>query len=215
MIKQLQKISNQYFGTNLKVDGINGAKTKKAIYNMKLVIQQTNINDKELYNKLMYYTSNYKKFTKYFDEVYDKIRVFASTYGYDAFSLLSQFALETGYGAGIIEGSYNLGNIKAKHGEPFVEVVTTEYYNNIETTIKDKFRKYEDYYDFLVHYHDLLQNTDRYTKAFKNRDNCYMFFRGLSEGGYATDPNYITKALNTYNILKIFYSAFYKNKEVS
>lgn len=211
MSLQLQKLLNKYFSCNLKEDGIIGSNSKEAIKGVKYKMQMPLISNTELFKKMQYYNINYEKFKNYFDTLYTDIYEFCQANNYDELALLSQFALETNYLYSIIPNSYNLGNVKAKECEKFISIKTHEFINNEKIYINDKFRKYNNYVEFLEHYDELI-SMDRYVKAYKNKNNVFLYFKGLYEGGYATDPDYVDKMLNIYNTLYTFYIAFWKGE---
>lgn len=211
MSLELQRLINKYFDYNLVEDGILGSKSKQAIKEVKSKMLIPFMSTTELFTKLQYYNINHSKLKKYFDTLYVDIYEFCQLNDYDELALLSQFALETNYLYSIIPNSYNLGNIKARECEEFISVKTHEYINGEKVYITDKFRKYDSYTDFLEYY-DKLISKERYVKAYINKSNPFLYFKGLYEGGYATDPNYVDKMLNIYNTLYTFYIAFWKGK---
>lgn len=96
--------------------------------------------------------------------------------------ILSQLALETGYGKSVIPGTNNLGNIKDFSGGG---VAATD---NM-TGSRDKYRQYDTPEDFANDYADLLSR--KYKGIIGAGDNADKFIAGLR--GYAEDPNYGNK----------------------
>jgi len=123
-------------------------------------------------------------------------------HGFDAVTVLSQFALETGYGkkilmvntesdlSGVYYDSKNLGNIKAfsswngKKGWKRV----TEWIDGKQTRPIDAFRVYDSYKDAIDDYIALIKRN--YPEAYKVRKdgNKYLYHLTSGKKKYATDP---------------------------
>ncbi|MBO1352251.1 MAG: glucosaminidase domain-containing protein, partial [Hormoscilla sp. GUM202] len=58
------------------------------------------------------------------------------------------------------------------------------------------FRSYESFTDSFNDYVDFLKNSPRYQDAINQAANPAGFLQGLQEAGYATDPNYASKAIS-------------------
>ena len=133
--------------------------------------------------------------------------------GVDPRYLVAQAALETGWGASIIQGeagsSHNLFGIKAHGGwqGPSAEVLTTEYYNGQPVKETARFRAYGSYAESFEDYVSFLQGNGRYQEALRSADNPDKFMRELQKAGYATDPQYASKVnqiarqLQTYQMV--------------
>lgn len=97
--------------------------------------------------------------------------------------ILAQFGLETGWGASVVPGTYNLGNIKsAGKGVQAVDNVTKT---------KDSYLKFEDPEVFADYYADYMQR--QYPKVVGTGSNVDAFSKALhygQPGGYAQDPDY-------------------------
>ena len=124
----------------------------------------------------------------------EEIRAFATQYGPVAAqvaqrlnttpdNVLSQWALETGYGKSIIPGTHNLGNIKDTSGGGVAAR------DNALGTV-DKYRAYASPEAGAADYGSLLSR--RYPDVAGTRDPV-AFGRALQAGGYAQDPNYPSK----------------------
>ncbi|MCF6219114.1 MAG: flagellar assembly peptidoglycan hydrolase FlgJ [Gammaproteobacteria bacterium] len=114
--------------------------------------------------------------------------------------LLSQAALETGWGKRIIassegESSYNLFNIKADHrwSGPRVTVSTLEYEGGMPVQQRATFRSYGSYAESFQDYADFVLNSPRYGEAVAKAANAEGYIDALHQGGYATDPEYANK----------------------
>ncbi len=129
--------------------------------------------------------------------------------------LLSQAALETGWGQSIVKNSqtnsYNLFNIKADsrwHGER-INKLSLEYENNKTVNKNSYFRVYESLQDSFNDYVNFIKSNPRYEKAVQNTNNPEQYLHGIHKAGYATDPEYVEK------IIKVMNSNHIKNKLVS
>lgn len=130
----------------------------------------------------------------------------ASELGVSALVLVSQAALETGWGKAITQrpngsSSYNLFNIKADSrwdGER-VTKATLEYDNGIAKYEKASFRAYDSFADSFDDYVNFLRSNNRYDDALRNEGNDQLFIKDLHKAGYATDPNYADKIINILN----------------
>ena len=126
-------------------------------------------------------------------------------------AVLSQAALESGWGAHVV-GNMFFG-IKDTDGINGNEqlITTTEYSTNPNLkfpeilskvqvvrngkkmwkyTVKDYFRKFETPFDAFLHHVAFLKENKRYAKAWAVRADYNKFFDELAKAGYATDPNY-------------------------
>lgn len=120
--------------------------------------------------------------------------------GVDPKVMLSQAALETGWGRYMIrdesgKNSFNLFGIKADRRWDGDEatVSTLEYRGGVPVKEKAAFRAYDSYEDSLNDYASFLQSNPRYSDALKNADDPAAFTKGLQDAGYATDPAYAKK----------------------
>ncbi|RKZ98918.1 MAG: flagellar assembly peptidoglycan hydrolase FlgJ [Gammaproteobacteria bacterium] len=135
----------------------------------------------------------------------------AKTLGVTPEVILSQAALETGWGKYVIskdnKSSYNLFNIKANDSwqGKSIEKVSMEYYQGKPVKQKSHFRAYSSYEKSFEDYANLIQNSPRYNSYLKDNsekmhqpeqllhDKAYM--DGLQKAGYATDSSYSNKVL--------------------
>jgi len=120
--------------------------------------------------------------------------------------ILSQAALETGWGQHIIDkangrSSHNLFNIKADsrwQGE-HATTGTVEYRDGVAVKEQAQFRSYDNYQDSFNDYVDFLQTQPRYQNALKQTHDPERFIEGLHKAGYATDPDYANKIKQIMN----------------
>ena len=100
--------------------------------------------------------------------------------GYSGETLVRQKALESGFGESkFAKERNNYGGIGAYDANP----------NNAF--------KYKDPKHYLESYFDLIEKDPRYQEAYKNRKDPKKYLMGLKKGGYASDPDYVEKILNT------------------
>lgn len=114
--------------------------------------------------------------------------------------LISQAALETGWGKHMIRGtdgsnSYNLFGIKADAGWQGERVVTEtiEFRDGLMRKERASFRAYDSLADSVSDYVDFLKSNPRYQEALNSAADAPAFAQALSEAGYATDPDYADK----------------------
>ncbi len=130
----------------------------------------------------------------------------AKKLGVSPLVLVSQAALETGWGKAITRhkdgsSSFNLFNIKADkrwEGEHVIKS-TLEYEGGLAKYEKASFRSYDSYADSFDDYVNFLRTNTRYDDALRNKSNQgsdHLFIKDLHKAGYATDPNYADKVLD-------------------
>lgn len=129
-------------------------------------------------------------------------------YGIPYLFLLAQTAIETGFGKHT--PGFNFGGIKAKPGQDFNLLWTTEHVSDVSKfpnrdkskdkplpngktsiRIQAKFAKYPNIETGLKEYIKILL-LDRYKAAF-NYSDPKLFAAEIKKGGYATDINYVAK----------------------
>ncbi len=114
--------------------------------------------------------------------------------GMNPLVLLSQAALETGWGVHVPKGN-NLFGIKA--GKSWdgqkEDFVTHEYVKGEKISTRDSFRTYPDVLESMRDYVNLIQGSDRYRNAAKVSWDPERYFDEIQKAGYATDPHYAAK----------------------
>lgn len=115
-------------------------------------------------------------------------------------SLLAQAALETGWGAHVIEhadggNSLNLFGIKAGSDWDGASVArsTLEYEDGIANRQVARFRAYSDLESAFDDYAAFLSERPRYADVPNSGDDPARFGAALQQAGYATDPRYAQK----------------------
>ncbi|MEM7611947.1 MAG: glucosaminidase domain-containing protein [Pseudomonadota bacterium] len=127
-------------------------------------------------------------------------RATAEKLGVTPLAVLSQAALETGWGRHVMQdgngqNSLNLFGIKAGStwsGERTVKS-TLEYESGIAEQRKEPFRVYHTLKQSFDDYARLLGDTPRYSDVTGKQSDISGFAEALQGAGYATDPNYAEK----------------------
>jgi hypothetical protein len=119
--------------------------------------------------------------------------------GIPASIILGQIMLESSgsYEGGLSGLAYegkNLFGVKEFGNGPKVYMPTKEYVNGKMVTVNAAFKKYNSYYD-SIRDHAALLSKDRYATHLKSAKSINDFANGIKAGGYATDPNYVSKLL--------------------
>ena len=130
----------------------------------------------------------------------------AADLGVDAKVLLSQAALETGWGKSVIKhsdgsSSFNLFNIKANKSWQGKKArqTTLEFDNGIGRKEMAAFRAYSSYQDSFNDYVHFIKTNPRYGNAIKMAGKPEQYMQELQKAGYATDPNYAAKVMRIFN----------------
>lgn len=127
---------------------------------------------------------------------------------------IAQACLESGYGTSIKMVKANavfgikVGKAAYKFGEAWkgagYNTKTKEVYSGVTQVITDYFRAYNSISDSVEDYFDMLCHCKRY-KAALNQISPKACITAIKNGGYATDPDYISKIMNiinTHNLTK-------------
>jgi peptidoglycan hydrolase FlgJ len=130
----------------------------------------------------------------------------AAAIGVDPLLLISQAALETGWGQGVVKdsrgiSSFNLFNIKADRSWQGrqAKTQTLEIQNGIAQKEMAGFRCYNSFQESFGDYVNFIKSNPRYSEALKKAGNPHQYIRELHQAGYATDPSYAEKIINIYN----------------
>lgn len=129
-----------------------------------------------------------------------EVQVVAKQMGVDPRILISQAALETGWGKHMLakpdgSSSFNLFGIKADKQWAGDKVVakTTEFQEGLMQLTKATFKAYKNFAESCQDYVHLLRNNPRYDKAMQAATQPRGFVQALASSGYATDPQYAQK----------------------
>jgi flagellar protein FlgJ len=130
--------------------------------------------------------------------------------GVDPDVVIAHAALETGWGRSVPrdadgQPSYNLFGIKA--GGSWSGAVhnsrTSEFIDGRMQDVVAGFRAYDSPEQSIRDYVGLLKGSRRYSAAIGTGSDVEAFARGLMRGGYATDPDYVTKLTAVAGRLKL------------
>ena len=146
---------------------------------------------------------------QFIQQLYPAAEKIAKEMGVSPKAIISQAALETGWGKYMItdtskdaqtENSFNFFGIKADqrwHGDK-VTVTTHEYRDGQRITEKADFRAYPSIEAGLNDYSEFLK-AERYEKALAAGTNVEKYAQQLQQAGYATDPRYAEKITRIAN----------------
>lgn len=120
--------------------------------------------------------------------------------GVDPDTIIAHAALETGWGQSVPasadgQTSFNLFGIKAGAGWTGAAVAspTHEFAGGSLNEVSASFRAYASPEQSIQDYVGLLKSNPRYAGALGTGGDAAAFARGLQQGGYATDPDYVAK----------------------
>ncbi|HEY0971175.1 MAG TPA: glucosaminidase domain-containing protein [Gemmatimonadales bacterium] len=121
---------------------------------------------------------------------------------------VAQAALESAYGtSGLARNYRNLFGVKARAGQPAVQLDTTEYVKGVAQRVKQPFRVYASFAESIADHADLFRRLPKtYAKALAHPDEPAKFASGLT-GVYATDPLYgskVVKIMKDYQLPQRF-----------
>lgn len=135
------------------------------------------------------------------DRMGDAARRAASETGLPERLILSQAALESGWGRREIKHpdgttSHNLFGIKATGGwqGDVVRIMTTEFQNGVARKVEQPFRAYGSYAESFADYARLISRNSRYQNVL-SAPSAELAARRIQEAGYATDPAYADKLI--------------------
>lgn len=112
---------------------------------------------------------------------------------------LGQIILEssgrfTGGLSGLAASAKNLFGVKGTGDAGSVLMPTTEVENGVVKSVQAQFKKYSSYYESLLD-HARVLSKPHYQKHLQGATTINQFAAGIKAGGYATDPNYVSKLL--------------------
>lgn len=143
-----------------------------------------------------------KHITEFVNKMRDAVQVAAAETGIPAKLIMSQAALESGWGKREIlleDGttSHNLFGIKASRSWKggVANITTSEFVNGKMVKMKQHFRAYESYAESLTDYARLISTSSRYESVLQ-ASSAEEAARRVQEAGYATDPNYADKLIS-------------------
>jgi hypothetical protein len=122
----------------------------------------------------------------------DAISNAASQLNVPASAIAGQWGLETGWGKSVIPGTNNLGNLKSTAATGNGVAATDN-----ATGSTDAYQQFQNPMDFSNAYVNLINK--QYPKAVGAKD-AGSFATALKQGGYATDPNYVSSVSSAANV---------------
>jgi flagellar protein FlgJ len=152
---------------------------------------------------LLHTTSSASSANEFVSKLAASAQAASSTTGIPARYILSQAALESGWGKKEIRRndgstSHNIFGIKAGKDWSGATVLakTTEYINGVAHHVVAKFRSYASYDDAVADYATQLKSNPRYAAVVQAARDPASFAHGLQNAGYATDPQYAKKLMS-------------------
>ena len=139
--------------------------------------------------------------SKYADTIASTVDRVNRKYNYKLYNsvIIAQSVLETGWGQSKIMMKANaLFGIKAGSGwkGKVYSSYTNEVYDGVESTEYATFRAYDSIEESIEDYYKLIKNN--YKKAL-NCDTQKESIEAIKNGGYATDPDYVSKIMSIIN----------------
>lgn len=126
----------------------------------------------------------------------------AAKVGLSPVALLSQAALESGWGQRVMKtpdgnSSHNLFGIKAdaRWDGDKVNHLTLEFEEGVAVRKKEAFRAYDSFRESFMDYVEFLKSNPRYRETLEAANDPAAYFKSLQQAGYATDPAYAEKVL--------------------
>ncbi|MEW9797598.1 flagellar assembly peptidoglycan hydrolase FlgJ [Alteromonas sp. CYL-A6] len=130
----------------------------------------------------------------------------AAELGLDARAIISQAAVETGWGKYVIHDgqgkpTHNLFGIKAGNNwtGKSAAVDTLEFVDGVASKQKAAFRAYDSLSDAVEDYGRFIAEQPRYQQALNNGQDAKGYAEALQQAGYATDPGYADKIMSVYH----------------
>ncbi|MFK7894106.1 MAG: flagellar assembly peptidoglycan hydrolase FlgJ [Granulosicoccus sp.] len=129
----------------------------------------------------------------------------AERIGTSANAVLAVAALETGWGRFMIkdeqgEVTHNYFGIKAVGSDSqYTQNTTTEFVNGKSEQVLARFKSFNDPADGMHGFADFILENPRYSNALSHAHDPERFLTEIHKAGYATDPDYASKAIAILN----------------
>lgn len=140
--------------------------------------------------------------SEFINKMRDAVQMASAETGVPAKLIMSQAALESGWGKREIlldngQTSHNLFGIKATGGwkGKVTNIMTSEFVDGKMVKMKQPFRAYDSYADSLTDYARLISTSPRYESVL-SAPTAEEAARRVQAAGYATDPNYADKLIS-------------------
>ncbi|OJV39632.1 MAG: hypothetical protein BGO29_04600 [Bacteroidales bacterium 36-12] len=126
----------------------------------------------------------------------------AGKYGLNPYVTMAQSALETGWGKSAPGNMYFGIKASSTWSGKTQLLWTKEFINGKYTSVQALFRAYNTPEESFEDYAKLITSKSWFKKALQYVDNELQYITEIQKGGYATDPEYITKIMNIVATLK-------------
>lgn len=206
IIKQLgQKDENYVPGSVIRSDGnlasLNRAREHAVTQATNNVMESSSKGSSSAYKAAMFDSPE-----QFIETLRPHAEKAAATLGVDPKAIISQAAVETGWGQYVIhdgsgKATNNLFGIKANHhwqGKQAV-VDTIEFDAGVPSRQKAAFRAYDSIGEALDDYVKFLSSQPRYQNAVASGEDAARYAESLQQAGYATDPAYAEKIMSVYH----------------
>lgn len=117
-------------------------------------------------------------------------------YGIQPAILVSQAALESGYGtSGLTRQANNLFGMKPSKAwladkKPLWTGMTTEFINGVQTPVKDSFKKYGSWKESIYDWAELISKTYKTAYGYAKAGDVTGYGQAIVDFGYSTHPQY-------------------------
>ena len=206
IVKQLGQTENSYTPASVirsdgNISSLNRNREYKVAEAQDLALTSNSIKTQAAQKDAMF--ENPEQFVESLMPIAERV---AEKYGMDPKAIISQAAVETGWGKFVIHkadgsSSHNLFGIKANKGWQGEQAVvdTLEFNNGLPQKQKAAFRSYGSVEEAMDDYGRFITSQPRYSHAVENASNAARYTSALQEAGYATDPEYASKIMAVYN----------------
>lgn len=123
-------------------------------------------------------------------------------YGLNPFVTMAQSALETGWGKSA-PGNMYFGIKAGSSWKGKTQLLwTTEYLNGKYVKVQALFRAYDTPAESFEDYAKLITSKRWFKPALQYANDELKYITEIQKGGYATDPNYISKIMAIVDVIK-------------
>lgn len=206
IVKQLGQTENSYTPASvIRSDGNLSSLNRSRVENV-TDIQNKMLSSQSMGSQSAHKDSMFESPEQFIDTLFPIAEKVAAKYGMDPKAIVSQAAVETGWGKFVIHSSdgnssHNLFGIKANKGWEGKQAIvdTLEFNNDIPQKQKAAFRVYESLEDAMDDYGKFITSQPRYARAVAHAADANRYTQALQEAGYATDPAYAKKIMSVYH----------------
>ncbi len=206
IVKQLGQTEDSYTPASvIRSDGnlssLNRQRVEKVTQAQEVAISSRSIRSQSAQKDVMFESP--EQFVESLMPIAERV---AAKHGMDAKAIVSQAAVETGWGKFVIhtadgKSSHNLFGIKANKGWQGEQAVvdTLEFNNGVAQKQKAAFRAYSSVEEAMEDYARFVTTQPRYSEAVENAADAASYTQALQDAGYATDPEYANKIMAVYH----------------